>query len=112
MMRVEHEYERRGALQGSLAAYDVHHARVIGRMEPTTGTEPFARLVAQVMTTEPYTSAGRVFWIVDNGSSHRGRASVTRMTRAWPTAQLVHYRYMRPGRTRRRSSSPTSSARC
>ena len=59
-------------------------------MEPTTGIEPFARLVAQVMTTEPYASADRVFWIVDNGSSHRGRASVTRMRKAWPTAQLVH----------------------
>ena len=45
MMRVEHEYERRGALQ-YLAAYDVHHARVIGRLEPKTGIKPFARLVA------------------------------------------------------------------
>ena len=89
MMRVEHEYQRTGALQ-YLAAYDVHHARVLGRLEPTTGIEPFARLVAQVMTTEPYASADRVFWIVDNGSSHRGRASVTRMSKAWPTAQLVH----------------------
>jgi len=89
MMRVEHEYERKGALQ-YLAGYDVHRARVIGRMEPTTGIEPFGRLVAQVMTTEPYAGADRVFWVVDNGSSHRGRASVTRLTKAWPTARLVH----------------------
>ena len=89
MMRVEHEYERKGALQ-YLAGYDVHRARVIGRMEPTTGIEPFGRLVAQVMTTEPYASADRVFWVVDNGSSHRGRASVTRLSKAWPTARLVH----------------------
>jgi hypothetical protein len=39
MMRVEHEYKRGGAL-AYLAAYDVHHARVIGRMEPRTGIEP------------------------------------------------------------------------
>jgi hypothetical protein len=51
----------------------VHHARLFGRCEPTTGIEPFDRLVAQVMTTEPYASAERVFWIVDNGSSHRGQ---------------------------------------
>ena len=89
MMRIEHEYERKGALQ-YLAGYDVHRARVIGRMEPTTGIEPFARLVAQVMTTEPYASADRVFWVVDNGSSHRGQASVTRLSKAWPTARLVH----------------------
>jgi hypothetical protein len=89
MMRVEHEYQRMGALQ-YLAAYDVHRARVIGRMEPTTGIEPFGRLVAQIMTTEPYASADQVFWIVDNGSSHRGQASIERMTKAWPTARLVH----------------------
>jgi hypothetical protein len=89
MMRVEHEYERKGAL-AYLAAYDVHRAQVIGRMEPTTGIEPFARLVAQVMTTEPYASADRVFWITDNGSSHRGAASITRMRKAWPNADLIH----------------------
>jgi transposase len=89
MMRVEHEYQRKGAL-AYLAAYDVHHARVLGRLEPTTGIEPFARLVAQVMTTEPYAGAERVFWVVDNGSSHRGKASIERMTKAWPTARLVH----------------------
>lgn len=42
------------------------------------------------MTTEPYASARRVFWIVDNGSSHAGQASVTRMQQRWPTAELVH----------------------
>ncbi len=42
------------------------------------------------MTTEPYASARRVFWIVDNGSSHNGLHSVERMHAAWPTAQLVH----------------------
>ena len=88
-MRVEHEYERRGAL-AYLAAWDVHRGQVIGRCEDTTGIEPFARLVAQVMTTEPYASADRVFWIVDNGSSHRGQASTDRMTKAWPTAHLIH----------------------
>ena len=77
MMRVEHEYERKGALQ-YLAGYDVHRARVIGRMEPTTGIEPFGRLVAPVMTTEPYASADRVFWVVDNGSSHRGCCATAR----------------------------------
>jgi hypothetical protein len=59
-------------------------------MEPTTGIEPFSRLVAQVMSSEPYASARRVFWVVDNGSSHRGQASVDRLRQAWPTAQLVH----------------------
>ena len=88
-MRVEHDYDRRGAL-AYLAAWDVHRGRVAGRCEDTTGIAPFARLVEQVMTTEPYASADRVFWIVDNGSSHRGAASAERMARAWPNAQLIH----------------------
>jgi hypothetical protein len=87
--RVEHEYTRRGAL-AYLAALDVHHATVIGRCEDTTGIVPFSRLVEQVMTTEPYASARRVFFVADNGSSHRGQASVDRMAKAWPTAKLVH----------------------
>jgi hypothetical protein len=63
---------------------------VTGRCEHTTGIAPFARLVEQVMTAEPYASADQVFWIVDNGSSHRGAASITRMTKAWPNAHLIH----------------------
>ena len=88
-MRVEHEYERGGAL-AYLAAWDTHRGKVFGRCEPTTGIAPFARLVEQVMTIEPYASARRVFWVVDNGSSHRGRASIDRMAKAWSTATLVH----------------------
>lgn len=68
--RVEHEYERGGAW-AYLAAYDVHRVRVYGRVEQKTGIVPFHRLVEQVMTREPYASARRVFWIVDQGSSHR-----------------------------------------
>jgi hypothetical protein len=88
-MRVEHEYDRGGALQ-YLAAWDVHRAKVFGRCEPATGIASFGRLVKQVMTSEPYASARRVFWVVDNGSSHRGNAACARMTERWPNAQLVH----------------------
>jgi transposase len=88
-MRVEHEYDRGGAL-AYLAAWDVHHARLFGRCEPTTGIDPFGRLVTQVMTTEPYASAKRVFWIVDNGSSHRGQASINRLEGRWRNLRLVH----------------------
>jgi hypothetical protein len=88
-MRVEHEYERGGAL-AYLAAWDVHQARLFGRCEPSTGIEPFGRLVEQVMTAEPYASARRVFWVVDNGSSHRGQASVDRLQGAWSNLTLIH----------------------
>jgi hypothetical protein len=42
------------------------------------------------MSVEPYASADRVFWVVDNGSSHRSQASIDRMSETWPTARLVH----------------------
>jgi hypothetical protein len=42
------------------------------------------------MEQEPYRSASRVFWIVDNGSSHRGDRSIHRLTQAYPNATLVH----------------------
>ena len=87
-MRVEHEYERGGAL-AYLAAWDVHQARLFGRCEPTIGIVPFGRLVDQVMSCEPYASARRVFWVVDNGSSHRGQASVDRLQGAWPNLTLI-----------------------
>jgi transposase len=87
--RVEFEYTRHGTV-ACFGAYDVHAARLMGRVEPTTGIAPFAALARQVMTTEPYASAQRVFWVVDNGPSHCGRASARRMEKAWPTAALVH----------------------
>ena len=88
-MRVEHEYARCGAW-AYMAALDVHHARIFGRCESTTGIAPFHRLVEQVMTRPPYNQARRVFWIVDNGSSHRGAASVARLQEQFPRVTLVH----------------------
>jgi transposase len=88
-MRAESEYVRGGTL-AYLAAYDVHRAQVTGRCEPTTGIRPFTALVDQVMSTEPYTSARRVFWIVDNGASHRNWAAAARLKDAWPNAVMVH----------------------
>ena len=87
--RIEHEYARGGAW-AYFAALDVHRAKVFGRCEKTTGIKPFDRLVAQVMATSPYRDARHVFWIVDNGSSHRGQASVRRLQAAFPNLVLVH----------------------
>ena len=89
MIRVNHEYHRRGAV-AYLAAYDVHRAKVFGRCEDTTGIAPFSRLVEQVMTQEPYKSANRVLWVVDNGSSHRGRKAIDQLSEQFPNAVMVH----------------------
>ncbi len=87
--RVEHEY-RRGGTMAYLAAWDVHRAKLFGRIEPTVGNDPFDRLVDEVMATQPYASARRVFFAVDNGTSHRGQRSIDRTHGRWPTAHLVH----------------------
>ena len=88
-MRVEHEYQRRGAW-AYLAALDVHRAKLFGRCEYRTGIQPFERLVDQVMATPPYRDARRVFWIMDNGSSHRGEPSIHRLQEAHPRLVAVH----------------------
>ena len=87
--RFEFDYERNGTL-AYLAGWDVHHANLYDRVEERTGIEPFGRLVEQVMTVEPYCSAGTVYWIVDNGSSHAGNASIERMQKEWKNARLIH----------------------
>lgn len=87
--RVEHEYFREGAWT-YLAAWDVHRAKVFGRCEVKSGIAPVERLVSDVMEQEPYKSAHRVFWIMDNCSAHRGQKAVDRMRSKWPNAILLH----------------------
>ena len=87
--RVEHEYERQGALC-YLAAWDATRAKLFDSCAPKDGIVPFDTLVEQFMTVEPYSKAQRVFVIVDNGSAHRGQRSIDRLQGAWPNLTLVH----------------------
>ena len=87
--RIEAEYKRNGALQ-YLAAWDVRRGIVLGRCEAKTGIEPFGRLVDQVLEQKPYDKAEQLFFVVDNGSSHRGKTSVERMRRRDKRIVLVH----------------------
>ena len=88
-MRVEHEYERQGAL-ALLAALDVHTGKVFASTPATTGIAPFMALMGQVMSAGPYNSAPRVFVIVDNGSDHRGKKAARRLRDAYPNAIMIH----------------------
>jgi hypothetical protein len=87
--RVESEYQRGGALQ-YLAVWDVRRGIVLGRCEAKTGIASFGRLVDQILSREPYRDAERLFAIVDNGSSHRGQASIDRMRQRDSRITLVH----------------------
>ena len=68
----------------------MHRAKVFGRCEPRTGIDAFDRLVAQVMRRQPYRGARRVFWVVDNGTAHRGERAVRRLAERHPNLVLVH----------------------
>lgn len=69
-MKVEHKHESRRAV-AYIASWDVHRAPVFGRCEESGGGGSFDPPVKQVMTQETYRKARPVFWIADNGSSHR-----------------------------------------
>ncbi|MEW6718866.1 MAG: IS630 family transposase, partial [Thermodesulfobacteriota bacterium] len=88
-MRVEHGYRRCGAW-AYLAALDVFRAKIFGRCEKSNGIVAFERLVDQVMAQSPYNEARRVFWIMDNGSSHRGASCVKRLVERYPRIVPVH----------------------
>ena len=88
-MKIEHEYKRLGAW-AYLAALDVHRAKLFGRCEPKNGIAAFDRLVDQVMRQWPYRRARRVFWIVDNGSAHRGPQAARRRQAKYSNLVLVH----------------------
>jgi hypothetical protein len=42
------------------------------------------------MSQEPYRSARRVFWVVDNGSSHRGERAAEELRARHPRIVVVH----------------------
>ena len=100
-LRVEHEYERKGALC-YLAAWDVRRAKIFDRCAPKDGIVPFDALIEQFMSVEPYRSAQRVFVIADNGSAHRGQRSIDRLQGNWPNMILVHSTASTTDRTSRR----------
>jgi hypothetical protein len=87
--RVESEYDRKGALQ-YLAFWDVHRGTVLGRCEAKTGIAPFGRLVDDVLASSIYAKANRLFFIVDNGSSHRGMKSIQRLRSRDKRILLIH----------------------
>ncbi len=88
-VRVEHEYKRMGAL-ALLAAFDVHTGEVFASAPERTGIAPFMALVDEVMSREPYRNANRVFVIVDNGSDHRGKAAIKRLSDRHPNCIMIH----------------------
>jgi hypothetical protein len=57
---------------------------------PRPASNRSTALVKQVRTQEPYASPDRVFWVVDNGSSHRGQRAIDRLAEKFPDAVMMH----------------------
>ena len=88
-IRMENDYKRMGTV-AYLSALDVFSGHIFGRVDEKTGIVPFQKLVDLVMEQEPYASADRVFWIVDNGSSHYTTTFPKRLADAYKNAIAVH----------------------
>ena len=88
-MRVETDYARHGTCAYT-AAWDVHRAALFGRVNAQISILTFDALVADVMSEEPYRTARRVFWVVSNGTIHRGQRAINRLQARRPTLILVH----------------------
>jgi hypothetical protein len=79
-MLVEHEYACAGALV-LCGRVGCATGQALRSLLTESGIVSFDRLVADVMTQKPYASARRVFWVVDNGSSHRGEKAMKRLAK-------------------------------
>ena len=88
-MRVEHEYERAGACSTWRLGMSIAPSS-LAAANRRPGKAAFGRLVDEVMNQEPYRSARRVFWIVDNGSSHRGERAAQELRARHPRIVIVH----------------------
>lgn len=88
-IRVEHEYRRHGVC-AYIAAWDVHRARLFGNVVSKISIPAFDEVVSRVMSDEPYRSARRVFWVVDNGTIHRGQRAVDRLQAQHDNLTLIH----------------------
>jgi len=86
---VDDRYRRHGTC-AYLAAWDVHFGRLFGQVMERSTMVAFDAFVARVMALEPYRSARRVFWVVDNGTVHRWARACQRLQAQWPQLTLVH----------------------
>ena len=48
-----------------------------------------------------------MFWVLDNGSSHRGQASIDRLQHRWPKLRLIHLPVHASWPIKWRSTSPS-----
>ena len=89
-VRVEHEYERHGAL-ALLAGLDVHTGQGV-RLHPGRPRESSRSWTSSARSWPGRSTRTRprVFVVVDNGSDHRGKKAADRLRKAHPNAVMIH----------------------
>ena len=85
--RIGIQAERSLAILGGVGCASRHDH---GPMRAENGDQAVWTIGGSGAEHEPYTDAARLFFIVDNGSSHRGQASVERMRQRDKRIILVH----------------------
>ncbi len=86
---MESTCSRRGVLTYQ-AAVVVGTGKVMGAFPERNSIESFDAFVDSVMAKEPCRSAGRVFWITDNGAVHQPKTFPDRLRARHPKAISVH----------------------
>lgn len=81
--REEFEYRRHGTAV-LLALLDVGRGRVFHETVAKNGILPFRHLLETVVQEEPYRSATRLFFVVDNGGSHSRQKFQARLAEWFP----------------------------
>lgn len=85
--RVEHEYERQGALN-LLACLDVQSGQVWGRCYPRKRRAEVEQFVQELFAREPYGSAQCLHFILDNGSSQHPNTFPAWINEHYPRVRL------------------------
>ena len=71
------------------AGRNISTGQVYHRFVNSSNMDNFRKFVREVMEQEPFKSANRVFWIVDNGSCHKPSTFGNWLAEAWPEKAIA-----------------------
>jgi len=90
VMRMDFEYKRHGTITMHVAR-DIRTGQVYYKFPKRSTKAEFQKFVKFVMKQEPFKSAARVFWVVDNGGCHHPNTFGPWLAQMWPgKAIAVH----------------------
>lgn len=88
-MQVEHEYERRGALN-LFCLLNVFEGKVFGRLYEGRGRAETERLLGEALQSEPYRSAKTIHLVLDNGSCQHPSTFPAWLQKHYPQVRVYY----------------------